>query len=122
MSEPKDGKGKKSTGCGCMLLIIVVLSAFLSWGINHEKPAPDTKIDAFVSSQVYVQQNLKAPSTAKFASVAESSIQKINDSQYQVTSFVDSQNDFGAMIRTKYTVIMERIEDKWFLVKVNFDK
>ncbi|WP_018704088.1 hypothetical protein [Anaeromusa acidaminophila] len=122
MSEPKDEKRKKSTGCGCVLLIIIVLSAFLSWGINHEKTAPDIKIDAFVSSQMYVQQNLKAPSTAKFASVAESSIQKINDSQYQVTSFVDSQNDFGAMIRTKYIVVMERIEDKWFLVKLDFDK
>lgn len=59
------------------------------------------KIDAFVMSQEIVKQYLKAPSTAKFASYAGSIVTQEGNLFY-VTSYVDAQNSFGAMLRNRY--------------------
>ena len=111
---------KKSSGCGCLIFLAIVI-AFFMWGAaNHRESEQDPALDALVYSQFYVKQQLKAPSTAKFAGINESSVQKVNDNTYIVHSFVDAQNSFGAMIRTKYTATMERVDDKWFTTKIDF--
>ena len=76
---------------------------------------------AFVSSQEYVRARLKAPSTAKFPGSSDSNIkvQYIGDCKHQVYAFVDSQNGFGAMIRTQYYAEMQYISNsgnKWRLL------
>ena len=45
---------------------------------------------------------LKAPSTAKFTDWTESLMNKTGDNQYRFVSYVDSQNGFGAMLRTRF--------------------
>ncbi len=54
-----------------------------------------------------VKKILKSPSSAKFPSrmfdVADFKIKKIKIGEYSVSSYVDAQNSFGAMIRTYYT-------------------
>jgi hypothetical protein len=42
---------------------------------------------------------LKSPSTANFSGLAETEIISIKKG-YMVSGFVDSQNSFGAMVRT----------------------
>lgn len=65
--------------------------------------------EATVLAERYVQAALKAPSTAKFpGTVLEAdqwSIGRYKDI-FQVSSYVDSQNSFGAMIRSKFVVEM----------------
>lgn len=60
--------------------------------------------DAFQASKKEVKSQLKAPSTAKFATeLDEESKYKINDDESVVIqSYVDAQNSFGAMIRTNF--------------------
>jgi hypothetical protein len=53
-----------------------------------------------------VKEQLKAPSTAEFEFRSES-LTFINDSTYTFTGPVDSQNGFGAMIRSNFTVTVE---------------
>lgn len=62
--------------------------------------------DAFVYGKEYVKLNLKAPSTAKFGSYGNSNVQHYTGCKFVVTGYVDSQNSFGAMLRSNYSVTL----------------
>lgn len=65
----------------------------------------DTAIGALIFSRMYVKEHLKSPKTADFASFTASHCTKLTDGKtYKIASYVDSQNGFGAMIRTRYYV------------------
>lgn len=67
---------------------------------------------AFVMSQQYVRARLKAPSTAKFPSGSRDyQTQYMGDCKHRVVAYVDSQNSFGAMIRTPYYAEMQYIRN-----------
>lgn len=76
------------------------------------------KFSAIATAREFVKQRLKAPSTAKFAPGRESAVAILPDGNYAVQSWVDSQNSFGAMIRTKYIAVLKPMGDKWQLVKI----
>lgn len=78
------------------------------------KTIPDRSVDAFTYAQIFVKENLKAPATAKFGGLGESRIERLPDGEtYKVYSYVDSQNSFGAMLRTKYYVKVIVKSDMW---------
>ncbi|UAM97739.1 hypothetical protein K8354_15790 [Polaribacter litorisediminis] len=74
---------------------------------ERKKSNSISKTEAAYSAQKFVEKQLKAPSTAKFPSLNKANIKKSND-VYEVSSYVDSQNGFGAMIRSNYTVKISR--------------
>lgn len=55
-------------------------------------------------AQEYVKRNLKSPSTARFDEIDHSHVQSVGNDEYVVSSFVDSQNAFGAMLRNRFVV------------------
>ena len=57
-------------------------------------------------------QLLKAPATAIFPDFDEMVIQGQNG-HYSVSAFVDAQNSNGAMIRTNYTLTVEKNGEQW---------
>ncbi|MEO9511610.1 MAG: hypothetical protein ABJN84_01650 [Flavobacteriaceae bacterium] len=72
------------------------------------------------AAQKYVEQHLKAPSTAEFPALFKSSVNKNSSGIYSVSSYVYSQNSFGAMIRSSYVVELKQKEDgKITLVDLN---
>lgn len=71
--------------------------------------------DAFVYGKEYVKQNLKAPSTAKFGSYGQSSVQHYTGCKFVVRGYVDSQNSFGAMLRSNYSVTLTPTGLGWTL-------
>jgi hypothetical protein len=54
-----------------------------------------------------VSANLKAPSTSKFAPYSETHVLDLGKWQYQVQSYVDAENSFGAHVRTPYTCTVQ---------------
>lgn len=61
---------------------------------------------------------LKSPGSAKFPGLFESEnhIKYLGDRKYKIDSWVDSQNSYGALIRTNYSCIMvEKGGDKWVM-------
>lgn len=51
----------------------------------------------------YIEPRLKAPSTAKFAGLHDDGTKVVkNGVSYEIASYVDSQNSFGAMLRKYY--------------------
>ena len=106
---------------------------YVSWDEIKAKPKVpflerDDSSDAQRMSEGFVKKILKAPSTAKFPRVSIKypeegvEIDKTGPQEYRVVSWVDSQNAFGAMIRTKYTIALEQISpNEWKPSEFFFD-
>ena len=64
------------------------------------------KIDIWVCAQNIVEDNLKSPSSADFCSIVDASVYSNGSNNYTVMGYVDSENDFGAVIRSDFTVTL----------------
>lgn len=71
--------------------------------------ARHTDSDAFTIAKKIVKENLKSPSTAKFCSILQASISNSGNS-YTVIGWVDSENSFGATLRTNFIVTYSAIK------------
>ena len=122
-----------------LLVIVVFLAAFgsLSQKRNAPPAAPpnkpaqaaeapprttwedrDNTAGASVMAPVFVRQQLKAPRSAKFPGMFELARHtiKIGPQSYKVVSWVDAQNSFGALIRTRYYMELTQVSrDDWRL-------
>lgn len=65
----------------------------------------------------FVLQGLKAPATAKFPVFPYEAID-LGNGRYKIMSFVDSQNSFGALIRSDWTVVMKTLNNSWVLERI----
>lgn len=96
---------------------------FYSW-----KTSPQREIEAqikdcgnttlaFVMSQNFVKQRLKSPATAKFPYVNDRGVDVVPDGKcgFLVSAYVDSQNGFGAVVRSHYQASLsyDRATELW---------
>jgi hypothetical protein len=78
---------------------------------------------AYVMARDFVTDRLKAPSTAEFPYGSGYSVSFVGECSFVVTGYVDSQNGFGAMIRTPWVVKLTRDlqqTDYWKLDDIAF--
>lgn len=79
---------------------------------------------AAVMCEGFVKKKLKSPGSAKFSGVTDTKIKTLSDKKpwkYKVTAYVDSENDFGALIRNGYNcTISTKDNDTWTLNKLDF--
>ena len=105
---------KKSNGCLIWLIIIAAAIAFFYIiGSNDDSSSssssPSTnKFLAYNYAKDFVKENLKSPSTAEFPGVSEKDrhTTSLGGGKYKIVSWVDSQNSFGATIRTNFSCII----------------
>ena len=113
-------------------MIIAVLIGSWFW-ITSGDPAPRTpptpwdQVDewsmASVQAERHVRQRLASPGSAKFQGVMQGLRAGISrDGQvYTVISYVDSQNQYGALLRTNFKVVVEQVrKDEWVLRELEF--
>ena len=107
-NEEKKKQSKKGIGCLLVIIIFIIFVVILSSGGNDTStPAQGTSENmAFIQSQAYVKDFLKSPGSADFPFADFSYIDHEDDS-YTIQSYVDSQNSFGAMIRSDYTATLK---------------
>lgn len=107
------------SNCCAVPLVIFLVVFFLGTlgqaldeaGVNQTSSVPEYKteasdFEAYLMAKHFVEATLVAPTTAEFPSTFMDdpfTVSK-NDNLYTVSSYVDSQNGFGAMIRTYYTI------------------
>lgn len=74
---------------------------------------------AFAAAQHLVEQRLRAPSTADFASMTNSDVSQLACGRWRVRSYVDAQNAFGAKLRTDFVAEVRRRENgNWGAEKI----
>lgn len=99
------------------LFVLLFLVYLCSQGDSDDAPEvymPDS-MDAYVMAKQLMEKRLKAPATADFASFSESRVTSSGLNEWTVESYVDSQNGFGALIRTRFTITMTvNIETKYW--------
>lgn len=76
--------------------------------------------EAVEHAKNFIIKSLKAPSTAKFPNYNEIQYAKKNGI-WIVSTYVDAQNSFGAMVRTSYLLEIENQGDVWRLMSIATD-
>jgi hypothetical protein len=76
------------------------------------------QVGAYQSCERAVKTTLKAPSTADFSGYSDSDIKSAGNI-YTVAGYVDSENSFGAKIRTDWNCQVRSTGDNWQLVHLN---
>ena len=101
---------------------ILEVFAFLTFGfLNMALAGGGQEIEAFVASQRFVEQRLKAPSSADFCSYTDANVEYLGNGRYRVIAYVDSQNSFGAELRTRYKCILKHEGGyDWYLEGLSF--
>ena len=80
----------------------------------------DNKInptDACYMSHQFLEKALKSPSTAEWEKCYNVDVHDIGNNTFAFYSYVDSQNSFGAMLRTEYYAEVEYIGDDYWKLK-----
>ena len=79
----------------------------------------DKTIEAWTAAQVFMNEKLKSPSTANYGwQDPRKCVESLGERNYRVQGWVDSQNSFGATIRSKFSLIVKDEGDgnNWSLV------
>lgn len=115
---------KVSTTKNIITGVIIVVVLFLIWkgcsgddkvqeAVNKGDYMADTsnmKLNAYTYAKEYVTSILKSPGSADFPTRSyEEAISHINtrDSTYYMSGYVDSQNSFGALMRTNFKLTLK---------------
>jgi hypothetical protein len=79
---------------------------------------------AYSMMQEFVKKNLVAPGSAKFHWFSEPDCKVSKDGfDYTISSWVDSLNQFGAIIRTRFSGVIRQIEkSNWKLRSLDFEE
>jgi len=94
--------------------------------IKAEKQYAADDMDARIYAKLYVEKALKAPATAKWPSSTSYYVENAKDKKgnhlkdvWEVSGYVDSQNSFGAMIRSQWYVKLKKTgTDSWKLLNI----
>lgn len=115
--------GAKTSSVLVLMLIPVIL---FTWGYmffsgsdstSTNKPYSPDAIELHAEAQQFVKQGLKSPSSAEFP-VLPYEANDLGDGRYRIVSYVDSQNSFGAMLRSDWSVLMRLGGERWVLEKM----
>lgn len=79
------------------------------------------KLEALTFCQFAVKRNLKAPSSADFPWADLDTVTAEGSGRYSVSSYVDSQNSFGAKIRASYRCVLKFHDGEWALESLKID-
>ena len=89
-----------------LTIVSFLFIAFGSYEDNDSSSSSDAnKFLAYNYAEDFVKERLKSPSTAEFPGTFEKDkhITELGNKEYQINSWVDSQNGFGATIRSKFS-------------------
>ncbi|PCI96058.1 MAG: hypothetical protein COB15_11465 [Flavobacteriales bacterium] len=114
---------KKKMGCfkwfGIIILVGVVLLvievATQKKGKGFSNPDNNLKVEVYRASENYMERNLKSPSTADFPGVLtyKNHVKKVKTGHWKVNSYVDSENGFGAKVRTNFSCEVVGSKGSW---------
>lgn len=88
---------------GCQRALLVLLVCVLLGGlIDTIKGGHGDEHEAWAMAKQFVTERLKSPSSANFPYYDQDFVAKIDEHQFQVNAWVESQNSFGAQLRSPF--------------------
>ena len=105
------------------ITVIVVFCVFGLLVLGHINSDSCTDgITAYVMSKDFVKRRLISPSTAEFPSYSSIKTMYLGECKHEIRGYVDAQNPFGATIRNRYYVKLQKEEnsDYWKLLKIAY--
>lgn len=109
----------RSVGLGCLSIVALAVVLFVIGAVNgdEEDDLNGSKYGAQGACEDFVEARLKAPATADFNHASET---HLGDAVWRVSGTVDSENSFGAKVRTSFVCETEYDGDhKWTLVSLD---
>lgn len=107
-----------------MRFVVVGALAILLAGCAGKSPCED-EIGAFVMAQEFVKRDLKAPASAEFPYITAEGVSSRPTTAngrcaFNVVTYVDAQNSFGAKLRKTYMVTLAPDPDgsNWSLISM----
>lgn len=120
----------KKAGIGCAILGVLGLA--LTWFVFFPSTATTRGVPAFDDSadrsqvaalcETAVEQKLKSPASAKFPPQHAAAVKAIAPRTYRMVSYVDSQNGFGAVLRTNFTCEAAPTSVAWKITRLELQK
>lgn len=103
-------------GVVCLFFLIVAVAADTK--DDDDGSEADAAYAAHAVCADFTRDRLKSPSTADFPEYDDAgvSITHASTSTWRVRSFVDSENSFGAILRTHFVCEVRRDGDTWHLI------
>lgn len=107
------GQGKRSSVSAWVVVPCVIAAAVGALILSRMNGGSDrltcSESFAYGGAKSIVEKQLQSPGSAQFAkpSAPGVTIEKVGNCRYRVTSYVDSQNGFGALLRTDFTLTVE---------------
>lgn len=103
--------------------VVVALAACTSTTSDDTTSADDLEYGAFDVCTGFVKDRLKAPATAEFRNYFEHDGEVTvtgGPDEYTVSSTVDSENGFGAMLRSSFVCKVQHVAGtRWMLVDLS---
>jgi hypothetical protein len=116
---------KRGSGCikPALIFLIVAFFGLMIVGLTSSEVPRSTyelKSEAFEIAKDWVQERLKAPSTAEFCDFNDTKW-LVEEDEFTVQGWVDSENSFGAKLRNKWQVkmIYHPGQKDWTLQKID---
>ena len=129
--EVKVPFGAKVMGVGLILffcwIMIWGIAQIGAWFIEPSMSAPTqtaktySDVEAYVQAQEIIRGYLKSPATAVFPSMSNATIEDLGGGGFKVSGYVDSQNSFGALLRSDWEMVFQFIGDKVDISIVGMD-
>lgn len=102
--QQKKGGDMKKLGLALYILMLI------GCGQSSEQKQATLELDAKWECKNAAESMLKAPSTATFQPFLNFGMKQVDGGYYSVNGYVDSQNSFGAMIRSRFVCVLESSE------------
>jgi hypothetical protein len=108
------------------MLLALLFAGPCIWSGPKEDPNAwkneDNNLTAYLTMQTLVKEELVSPASAEFPWITDPNCVIVKDGfKYRITSRVDSQNSFGAMIRVRFSGVIEQVDkNKWMLRELDF--
>jgi hypothetical protein len=101
-----------------IVFICIVLSMSGSLAESRATATPDPKSEAWYTCRGFIEDRLKAPSTAKFQTRSTGAVTDLGNGSYSMIIWVDAENSFGAMLRNNYYCEIKLDGAYWQLIQL----
>lgn len=107
----EDANKEMKKGCAVIIMAVILIffifnktcsssdSTETNQNLVGNKPSKEA---AYAEAEVYAQQMLVSPASAEFPLIDETQVTEWDENTFVISSYVDSQNKFGAMLRSYY--------------------